>query len=213
MAKFQVTNGVQIRLIWTVAGAPWAINVVGARNDGAVPVNQALADTLGAAIKASFAGATALNTHIGANIALGKVGVRDVHTVEQPEYQDAGAASAGTSVGKTLPFQTAFVVTLRTALVGKQNRGRIYLFGFDETSSDGNSANADTVTDSVAFVNGIKNAISASGMQMAILHRALPARQTESGETLPARVSGTVPVTTVVAVDSLWDVQRRRKTS
>lgn len=211
MAKLQVTNGVAIRLIWAVGGSPWAINVLGARNDGAVTVNQALADSLGAGIKAAFSAATALNTHIGANVSLQKVGVRNLHIVEQKEYLDAGAAAPGTSVGKTLPWTIAFCVTLRTAEVGKANRGRVYLFGFDESSSDGNSANADTTADSVAFVNGCKNAISAAGMQMAILHRALPQRETEAGETLPARVSGTVPVTTVEVVDSIWDVQRRRK--
>lgn len=211
MAKLQVTNGVHIRLIWTVSGTPWAINVLGARNDGLVPINQATADSLGSAIKGAFSTAGGLNTHIGAVIALSKVGVRDLNQVSLPEYQDAGGPAAGTSVGKTLPFLVSFVVTLRTGQVGKEFRGRTYLFGYDEASSDGNSANADTVTDSVAFVNACKNAISAAGMQMAIIHRPLPQRQTASGETLPARPAGTVPITTVTTVDNQWDVQRRRK--
>ncbi len=211
MAKLQVTNGVHIRLIWTVGGTPWAINVLGARNDGLVPINQATADTLGAAIKSAFGATGGLAAHIGANIALSKVGIRDLNTVSLPEYVDGGAAVPGTSAAKTLPFLIALVVTWRTGQVGKDFRGRTYLFGFDETSSDGNTANADTTTDALAFANGIKSAVSASGMQLALIHRALPQRTDSSGQTLPARPSGTVPITVPEMKDSLWDVQRRRK--
>lgn len=210
MPKLQVPNGVQIRLLWSIGGTPWAVNVLGARNDAQVAVTQAMADSLGTAIKGAFGTTGGIGSHIGATTTLEKVGVRNVNVVSQPEFLDAGAAVPGTSAVKTLPPQVALVITFRTALVGPDNRGRMYLGGFDEASSDGATANADTVTDALAFGNAIKNAINGVGLVHAILQRALPQRTDANGNVLPPRPANTVPITVVQMRDARWDTQRRR---
>src|SRR5262245_26925886 len=135
MLKTHVANASLLRLIWSLPAGGSMVNVLGVFTAGGVVVNQALANTLAAAIKSSFS-TGAYKTHIPTGNALATVGIRDIRNVDLPEYVDSAAAVPGTAAGDQLARQVALVVTLRTAFAGRGNRGRIYLGGFDEASED-----------------------------------------------------------------------------
>lgn len=55
--------------------------------------------------------------------------VKDVHVANGTEYQLIPTSPHGTSVGTPTPNNAAVVVSLRTALTGRNYRGRIYVGG------------------------------------------------------------------------------------
>jgi PIN domain nuclease of toxin-antitoxin system len=191
-----IPGAAMLRCIFQKGGVDWAINVYGANNVSAVAVNQALANTLGTAIKGFFT-SSGWKTHIATNISLKQIGIRDINVANQAEYFDAGASVAGTGVGDALPYQTSLTLTLRTALAGKSYRGRTYLFGVLEGDNDSAGQIAATASvAAIAYVNGIGSALSSNGLQLAVLSR----------KNLIA-----TPVATVVQRDLNWTVQRRRR--
>jgi hypothetical protein len=112
-----------------------------------------------------------------------------------------GAAFAGSQIGDTLPNQVAGIITKRTALAGRANRGRVYIPGAAE------SANAAGGVPTVGYVNtllilaplllsewtsGI--GLDQATMQPRILHRLL----------------GTVTAVTGSTARPYWTTQRRR---
>jgi len=190
-----VSNGVLVRLLWTRGGLTYAINVYGATGLGPAQINQAFANTLGAAIKSAFATST-WNAQVSSQVSLDKVGVRSIGALNQPEFLDSGVGVAGTATGNFLPPQTALVITLRTALAGKEYRGRTYLCGFSVTANDPNGL-ATVATTNVAggWVTAIKDALTANGLTMAVISRKLNI--------------GT-PITLILSRNNVWETQRRR---
>jgi hypothetical protein len=216
-----IANTVQVRLLWVLSGQG-AMNVLHAIKVGSVTVNQALADTLGVAIKSAFV--SNLGTQMNTSVGLVRVGVRDLSTANQAEFLDSNATSAGTGLGDSLPQQTAVCVTLRTALSGKSFRGRVYLGGFSEAENDpgGNSLQA-VSTASVAFMTAVSNALIASSMNLAVASRPAEAYTitkftqhsdgTTSTDTIgrgAARAGQSNRVTSLSVRDLRWESQRRR---
>jgi hypothetical protein len=166
-----VSQACFVRLIWSKGGSDYAINVLAGTGLAPASVNQAVANTLGAAIKARLTSSTFVGM-MNNTIALNKVGLRSIGAPGQPEYLDAGTAVVGSSANFLLPPQVALCVTLRTALVGKANRGRVYLPGFHATTSqvDG-TATATAVNAALAFIDGMRADFTASGLTLAVLSR------------------------------------------
>lgn len=200
MPQLVVPNSAQMRLIWSLGGQLYALNVMGVVAN-AVPITQALTNTIGSAIK------TALTSsgHVGAlhtTVALANIGLRDIRTANTAEFIDTGGAVAGTLAGDLLPPQTALCVTLRTAQAGRSFRGRVFLPGFGE----GQNAAGGTISSTgscVSFVTAIKAALVTSSMDLGVLSRPAP--------DLPVPRAGFITiVTSIVARDSVWDTQRRR---
>lgn len=190
-----ISNALLVRLIWNRAGVGFAINVLGATGVNAAGVNQALANTLGAAIK-GHASTTALMSVIHPTVTLANVGVRSVSSESQPEFLDAGAAVTGTGTGNMLPPQVAIAVTLRTALAGKEYRGRVYLPGFSAAASDANGqAVAGATSAAVNFITGVQAALTSSALTHAVLSR---------------KLNQANPVTLVLSRNSIFETQRRR---
>lgn len=205
-----ITNAAQIYLHWSVAGTPYN-NVIGASKPPGVSITQALADTLGAAIKTAYT-TSGMATHQQNATGLGQVGVRDISTAGQPEYLDSGLGVVGTGLGDVLPPQTALVVSVRTARAGASYRGRIYLGGFTETDNAPAGTIAQAAADAaVAFIDGVSDAISAAGMQMAVLSRPREAKTIPAKE-IAAKGGFATPATVVEVRNLLWDTQRRRGT-
>jgi hypothetical protein len=203
MPALAVPNAGQLRLVWTTGGAQSAINVLGVVNSGNVAITQAIANTVGAAVKAAIS-SSGMNARLHTSTALAAVGLRDVRSANQPEFLDSGAAVAGTGANNLMPPQTCLVVTERTANAGKRFRGRVYLSGFDSTQNTATgAAAAGTLTSAVAFITAIKSALVASGLDLGVISRPNPAAT-------PPDAGFISTVTLIQCRDAVWDTQRRR---
>lgn len=217
-----IQNCIQVRLLFVLAGQ-LGVNVLHGTVTGGVVVNQALANTLGSAIKSAWS--SNLGAHCPPSTALVRVGVRDLRSANLTEFLDTGAAVGGIATAvDALPAQNAAVVTLRTALSGKSFRGRVYISGFSEAENDvnGNTATAAN-TAAVAFIAAVQGAMTTSLITLAVASR--PAERktlvettfhadgTSTARTLStttAKAGGAQNVTSVAARDANWQSQRRR---
>lgn len=225
MANNFVANAGFLKVYWSLGGQ-LAINVYGVRVPAGVTITQALADTVGAAVKAGYT-ANLAPLQPAANAVI-RVGLRDFRTPNQPEFRDSGGIAAGTApTADALPRGVALCVTLRTGLAGKSFRGRTYLPGFNETQNDGSATTVSAASAAaVTYVTSIKNALEASAMFLAVLSR--PTDRTVLTRTIfhpdgttttdtlsdeSARVGGVTDVTTIEARNNTWEYQRRRDNS
>lgn len=215
-----IANTIEVRLLWALAGNG-AVNVLHATSSSA-PVNQALANTLGAAIKSAFTANLAPMMNSGSGLV--RVGVRDLRVEHAAEFLDAGASVVGTGTGDSLPSQVALCMTLRTASAGKSFRGRVYLGGFTETQNDPAGLGIVAAsTNCVAFLTAVSSAMSGSGLVFAVASR--PAERSTVVKTTfhndgttttrtitqsPARAGGSTPVTSISSRNVAWETQRRR---
>lgn len=195
MASLVVPNACQVRFVWTASGVPFALNVLGARKVGAVTVNQALANSLGAAIKSAFTSGT-LDSRLHSSIALASVGIRDISAANLPEFMEAGAPAPGTGATGLLPPQVALCATLRTNRAGKSYRGRYYQCGWDQSSNTASGASvAAAGTDLAAFLSACVTAFTNASLAMCVISRTLLT---------------TTDVNLVQVRDAQWDTIRRR---
>lgn len=203
MPQLVVTNAAQLRLIWALGGQLYALNVLGVVNAGSVAITQALTNTIGAAIKASFT-STNHNTSISTTVTLANVGLRDLRTANTAEFLDTGGAVAGTNATELLPPQTSLVITLRTAQAGRSFRGRVYLPGFTEGANTvGGVAAPSGLPLAVNFVAAIQTALVNNALNLGVLSRPRVAPLVPSAGFV-------TPVTAIVCRDAIWDTQRRR---
>lgn len=195
MPPLVVPQAALVRLIWTLGGSPYAINVLGARKTGAATIDQTVANTLGAAIKGSF-GSSGAAAKISTSVSLGTVALRDISGPNNPEFRDAGAAVAGSAAGNVLPLQVAMCITLRTARAGKSFRGRMYVPGFTVASNTatGQVLGADA-TIIEGWVNALRGNFTSAGLTQAIVSRV---------QLL------TEPVTLAQSRDTVWETIRGR---
>ena len=216
-----IPNCVQVRLLYYNTGA-LAVNVLNAVVSGSVTVNQALANTLGSAIKSAFS--TNVAAHYNTSFVLVRVGVRDMRGENLPEFLDTNATVAGTGVADALPLSTAMNLTLRTGKSGKSFRGRIYLPGMtesDNTPAGGISTAAATA--GLAFISGIQAAMTGSGLTLGVASRASEmttivknvfhadgSSSTKTLSTTKAKSAQITPVTSVESRTASWETQRRR---
>lgn len=216
-----IPSTVEVRLLWTFAGQG-GINVLHGIVGTGFVANQSVTNTLATAIKGAVT--ANLATLMPANCSLVRVGLRDLRTPNQAEFIDANAAVVGSAVTDPLPPQTSLCVTLRTALSGKSFRGRVYLGGFSEATSDVvGTANSATSTAAVAFLTAVSNAMTASQITFAVASR--PAERytvvrttfhndgTTSTKTItqgPARPGVSTAVSLIAARNATWETQRRR---
>jgi hypothetical protein len=216
-----VANACIVRTLWTLAGQG-AVNVYGARV-GTATINQALAESLGTAIKSAFT--SNLGSIFTPNTTLVRVGVRDIRAANLPEFRDTSPPVSGTAVASdSLPKAAAVCVTLRTAGSGKSHRGRSYIGGWNEAENDANGNTLATAnTAAVNFVSGIRGAMTANALTMVVLSR--PAfRETivetsfdAAGNVLEthttthnARPGFITDVTALESRTTQWEYQRRR---
>jgi hypothetical protein len=193
-----VPQAALMRLIWSLGGSPYAVNVIGVRKTGAAVIDQALANTVGAQVKAAFSSSGHTGS-IGAQASLAQVGLRDISSPNNVEFLDGGAAVPGTDGSTLLPPQVAFVVTLRTARAGKSYRGRVYLPGFATGAlAAGGLVNAGIRTSSVAFIEALRTGLPSNGLTLAVVSR---------------KLSTTEVVTAAQGRDLVWDTIRGRATA
>jgi len=151
--------------------------------------------------------ATFLAGHMSTSSHFIGVSMRDLRTIDQPFVESTAIDVVGTAAGDPLPGNVSAVVTLRTALAGRRNRGRLFVIPLDEGSNDAGgriAAAAKTALDS--FAAGLMNAVQSSGGTMAILNRPL----FNKADCTVLRQPGLVDVVTALIRDTRWDSQRRR---
>lgn len=208
MPALVVPSAVQVRLHWTLNGVD-CYNVLGGSVAGGFAASQAIANTLGTAILGRFT-TSGLAALCATTTSLISVGLRDIRTANQPEFVSVAAAVPGSGAGNPVPNQLAAVVTLRTALAGRSYRGRAYFGGFivgENTAAGAIVAGLNTAL--VAFVTNIQTDLAASAITLGVISR--PFAGDAGPPVHPARAGVVTPVTGIIARDTKWDTQRRRK--
>jgi hypothetical protein len=221
MPSLVVSNAAMVRLIWSIGTDGVMINVLGAGKTGGI-IGQALADTLGTAIKSSFT-SSGHASHIAPDVSLVQIGVRDISTPNLVEFLDTSAAVPGTGTGDQLPAGVALAITLRTGKAGQSFRGRTFFGGYTELANqpDGTLDPA-VATAAVNFIFAISGNFNASGLQLSVLSRPseltvltkdvthADGTHTITSHTRKARPGGVTTIIGVEARNDIWDSQRRR---
>lgn len=207
-----IPNCVQVRLNWTLPNGKTVHNVLHGRVAGGFVATTTVAQAIYAAIIASGSW-TAYKVYVNAASALAGVDLRDLRTLNQGIQASTGGATVGTGVATSLPPSAALCVTLRTALAGQSNRGRVFLPGIDSAADVAATGAilAAANTAALNFVQAVSTAMSASGLTLCIEQAPRQAYTgAKTGTQHFARIGGTVDVTGIVTRSTTFRSQRRR---
>lgn len=205
-----IPNCAQITLIWAPASGILTHNVLHGRYAGGFAGTVAQANSIRTALTGSAAWTT-LATFLATTTQLAFVTIRDVNSEDQPIFSSDNGGAPGSSASPELPDEVSLVITKRTALIGRENRGRIYVPGWATNSlGSGNTVAAAAVTALQTWANTISGALAAQGYTFVIGHRHRLAYTTPHGTPVEERPKGSVPITSLVVRDNHWDSQRRR---
>jgi len=205
-----VPSCVQVIFNWTTTSGRGAHNVTYGRYSGGFTPSSSIANTLhtGFSTGATW---TALAAFMPTTVALAGISLRDVNAPNGALINSTTPAAPGTSASPGLPDEVALVVTMRTALAGRANRGRMYIPGWATNAlAAGNVAAAATVTALQNWVQGFGTVYTASGLTLVIGQPARNAYTGSTGTQHPARPAGSVIVNALPVRDNHWDTQRRR---
>lgn len=152
MAFQPIADAGQAVVRGTLADGRRFMNVFGISIPGAW--NQGVADAYAESLSDAYEG---LAGGMNANTVYNDVVLTDLRTEGAPSFESTSGAWPifGTDSAQELPFQTAAVVTWRTALRGKSFTGRTYLGGFTEAFSDGRDISATLLTAINAWATSI----------------------------------------------------------
>lgn len=200
----------QIVLRWNLQDGKTAHNVLYGRYAGGFVGTVAQANGIMTALT-SGAAWTALAATLHPATTFAGVDIRDVNTANQAIISSTNAVVPGTGTGTAQPNEVALCATLRTALAGKSNRGRIFITGFDSLqTSTANVVAAGCVTALSNWAATLLTAFAAQGYTLVIGQKARAAYTGSTGTFHPARPAGSVQVTSALCRDNHWDSQRRR---
>src|SRR5215467_12042174 len=177
----------QIVLNWALESGHVGHNVLYGRYAGtfAGTSTQATAILTGLGGAASF---TPLAGFLATATNLNGVTIRDVNTANQALISSVVGNNPGTSASPSLPNEVALVATLRTALSGRQNRGRMFMPGWATNAlGAGNVAAAAAVTAFQNWVNIIASVLSGQGYTLVIGQKARIQYTGSTGTVHPAR--------------------------
>lgn len=203
MPPVVIDGTLSIRIVWLLAGAEFASNIVNA-NIGASPsVDQSMATTIAGHVGSAH-GSSGLQPLQPADVTIGRVDIRDVRTANQPVIS-ASVGTAGTSVNELLPRGNSLVVTLRTALAGRSYRGRTYVPGFARDAIDMTGRATTAATDAAgAFIDDLNTSMTSEGWPLGV------GSLFENGT---RRDTGVINnIINAVVRNSVWDRQWRRTT-
>lgn len=206
-----INNAMEMKLHWSFGGHNLT-NVFHGTLSSTPADFDALATSLFSAIKANSA-TTAWLALCHSSLTFASVSVKDLRTAHQSDHLSVGAVVLGTGTGQPMALNSALVITLRTANSGPGFRGRCYLAGMiSEASFDGIHLPQNISDAGVAFVQGVRTAMSTNNVPMGVAQRSLaadPSAPPGSANSQP-RSSGIVPVTSVLQENLRVDSQRRR---
>lgn len=210
LGPVQVPQCAQISFAWSLEDGKVAHNVLYGRYSGGFAGTVAQCNSIIAALTTG-AQWTALAAFFSTSNIFSFVTIRDVNTINQPIIQNSAGGAAGTSASPALPLETAAVITLRTALVGRANRGRIYIPSWATNAlGAGNIIAAAAVTALQNWANTIPTAFTAQGYTLVIGQKARASYTGTTGAVHPPRAATSTAVTSLSVRDNHWDSQRRR---
>jgi hypothetical protein len=114
----------------------------------------------------------------------------------------------GGVVGESVPSNVSYVITFKTALRGRANRGRNYVPGLPNAAVDTNTIVAGTRTGLLDFYTTLRAGASEGGWSMVVVSRY--SGVDAQGKPIPRLVGQTTPISSFVTFDSTVDSQRRR---
>jgi hypothetical protein len=200
----------QISFLWNQEDGKIAHNVLYGRYTGSFAGSVTQANAIMMALTEGTAW-TGLAAVLSTLTRFAAVHIRDVNSPNQPIIESDIGTVGGADPANALPNEIAIVATLRTALTGRMNRGRMYLPGFTVSSLGiGNTIAASTMTAIEAWVATIFGALSAQGYGWVLGQRARQSYTGSTGTVHPARPANSVPITAALVRDNHWDTQRRR---
>jgi hypothetical protein len=205
-----IPNGVKVILVWNLTNGKVGRNVLWANVPGGFAATASVAETVRAALvaRSEF---TALLGFLALTVSLAGVHLQDARSAGNPEIASTGAATAGTGTGLALPDEVALALTLRTARVGTQFRGRLYQPGYAAVAlAAGGVASTATVTALSNYGTALNAVIGANVGTWSIAQPARAAYTGRTGTQHPARAAALVPITSWICRDNHWDSQRRR---
>lgn len=205
-----IPNTAEITLSWFQDDGHIAKNILHASYQGVFHGSQTEAD----AILTGLNNVPLYNTLAGFMASTGNLGtcqIRDLNVKDAPIISSLAAGRPGTSPGSALPNEVAAVVTLRTAFVGRQNRGRMFIPNWATNAlGAGNTIAAPAVTALGNWASIIAGVLQSQGYIFGIGHFHRLAYTSPKGTAHPERPAGLVPITNVTVRDNHWDTQRRR---
>lgn len=205
-----IPSAAEITLLWVLGSGKVGHNVLVGRYNGAFAGTSTQANSILTGLTSGGAW-SALAAFMAPATQLTGVTIRDLNQANQPLIGSTSPGQAGTSTGADLPNEVAAVLTTRTAFTGPANRGRVYVPGWATNAlGAGNVIAAAAVTALNNWGAIIAGVLSAQGYTWCIGHVARQAYTGTGGTQHPARLAGTVPITTVAVRDNHWDSQRRR---
>jgi hypothetical protein len=206
-----IPNGIKVILNWALNDGKIGHNVIGGAVSGSFSVSAATADAL---LTGFTTGGpwTAWAAFLAPTCSLTGVTLVDIRVAEQTPISSTGASHPGTSASPEQPDEMAVCVTLRTALAGQGNRGRIYLPGTANNAvAAGNVISAGAITAATNFASNLGTVMTANGLTIALMqpHRAAYTSPV-TGRLFPERLATMRPLTQILVRDNHWDSQRRR---
>jgi hypothetical protein len=209
----QVNNAGLLRVIWSLGGTPFAVNVYGFSGTLAAPPTPALASSIATAMATRY-GTSGLPAMQHTSVSCTAIGIRDIHRPSSPEIPGTFTPFSGTGTGNLLPLQVSFCTTIRTAKAGRSFRGRSYIPGFAAAANDIAGHPVATVRSACqTWVTNIDASLADNGYQLAVISR--PVWMEVDPPTIPPtftliREGAANDMTTVEGRDLIWDTQRRR---
>jgi hypothetical protein len=187
---------IRVELVWQLSALDWAINVLHYTTGVPGPLLGDDVTQMGTDIGASFTASQA-RLQYPASVVLHRIRARDIRT-DGNGVLESPIGLAGTGGGNVLPAQTCLVSTIRSTLVSRRGRGRIYWPAMS-TVTLGSSGQAipGVATQMSLFVTQLMSITAGSNgnVQLAVLSR--------SDNTARTVVS--------VSTNTIFDVQTRRR--
>lgn len=115
---------------------------------------------------------------------------------------------AGEIEDESVPSNVSYVITFKTALRGRANRGRNYIAGLPNSAVATNTIDAGVRTALLAFYDTLRAGAAAGGWTMVVVSRF--SGVDGSGNPIPREVAQTTPITSFTTFDPTVDSQRRR---
>ena len=206
-----IPNAIQVHLKFNLGGGKTARCIMYGNGGTTFSPSTAFANQIHTSLSTG-AQWTALAAHIAPTASFAGVDLRDVRSAGFPLVASSNAVVPGTSSGTELPNEVALVITERTARVGPQFRGRIFIPGWATTAlGTGNTVAAPAQTALQNWANQISAAFSGAGLILSLGQRARQAYTSpKTGTSFPARAATLVPITAMTVRDNHWDSQRKR---
>jgi len=138
-----------------------------------------------------------LRTLVHTGVVFNSVTATDIGAAIPTEYvYNITGPNAGSVTGEALPANVAGCISWKTPLASRKTRGRTYMYGFAEVSTN----NSQFVVSTLALLGNLAQAIISFG----------PAHPIPVNLSIYSRESGLLTNVTAYLVDAFTDSQRRR---